>query len=62
MTRRQPNAENIRGLLKREFISIEQGIEKVISSEIYLALNNLEHHEDLNQIIKSLRKYIQVDN
>jgi len=41
MTRRQPNTENIRGLLNREFLPLEEGIEKVIKSEIYKELNNL---------------------
>nr|WP_299202793.1 NAD-dependent epimerase/dehydratase family protein [uncultured Brumimicrobium sp.] len=41
MTRRQPNAENIRGLLNREFLPLKDGIEKVINSEVYKELNGL---------------------
>lgn len=41
MTRRQPNADNVRGLLNREFLPLEEGIKKVIKSEIYKKLNNL---------------------
>jgi UDP-glucose 4-epimerase len=42
MSRRQPNAENIRGLLGREFLPLKEGIEKVISSEVYKDLNELK--------------------
>lgn len=41
MTRRQPNAENMRGLLGREFLPLKDGIEKVIDSNIYKELNGL---------------------
>lgn len=42
MTRRQPNATNIRGLLNREFLPLKEGIEKVITSELYMELNKIE--------------------
>lgn len=41
MTKRQPNAENMRGLLGREFLPLKDGIEKVIDSNIYKELNGL---------------------
>ncbi|WP_107039467.1 NAD-dependent epimerase/dehydratase family protein [Brumimicrobium mesophilum] len=41
MTRRQPNSSNIKGLLNRDFLPLEEGIKKVIKSEIYKKLNNL---------------------
>src|SRR5690554_548657 len=41
MSRRQPNAENIRGLLGREFLPLKEGIRKVIASEIYKELNGI---------------------
>ena len=39
MSRRQPNTDNIRGLLNRDFLPLKDGIEKVISSEMYKGLN-----------------------
>src|SRR5690554_1294459 len=39
MSRRQPNAQNIRGLLNREFLPLKEGIQKVITAEIYKELN-----------------------
>ncbi|PWH85317.1 NAD-dependent epimerase/dehydratase family protein [Brumimicrobium oceani] len=41
MTRRQPNTTNIRSLLGREFLPLKDGIEKVVSSELYKKLNEL---------------------
>ena len=41
MSRRQPNTENIRGLLGRDFLPLKEGIEKVVSSAIYKELNGL---------------------
>lgn len=41
MSRRQPNTENIRGLLGREFLPLKEGIEKVISSDLYMELNEI---------------------
>src|SRR5690554_5758523 len=41
MSRRQPNAENIRGLLNREFLPLKEGVRKVIASEIYKELNGI---------------------
>lgn len=41
MSRRQPNTKYIRSLLNRDFLPLKQGIEKVISSELYKELNGL---------------------
>lgn len=45
MTRRQPNTENIRGLLGREFLPLKEGIEKVIDADIYKELNEVVRAE-----------------
>ncbi|RFC55730.1 NAD-dependent epimerase/dehydratase family protein [Brumimicrobium aurantiacum] len=41
MTRRQPCAENVRSLLNREFLSLDEGMKRVIASPLYRELNNL---------------------
>lgn len=41
MTRRQPNTEKVRSLLNREFLPLEEGIEKVLSSPLFKQLNDL---------------------
>lgn len=41
MSRRQPSTEKVRSLLNREFLPIEEGMEKVINSALYKELNNL---------------------
>ncbi len=42
MTRRQPDVTNMKTILKRPFLSLEEGIDRVIQSDTFYQLNDIE--------------------
>ena len=42
MTKRQPDTTNVRKLLNREFLPLDQGIERMLQSPVFKKLNAIE--------------------